>query len=123
MKRMIEVRCFRSESSGRDGNGSRPDGSFQAFEVPVDGETSIQQVLMYISENLDPTLAFFKHAACRQGFCGRCVVRMNGKPCLACTTPVPVGDEPVTVEPVSRDRAIRDLLCQATGGMSGINLS
>lgn len=113
MKRTIRVRCYRGTGAGVPGGRAR-EGSFQEYEVPLDGETSVQEALVYISDNLDPTLAFFKHAACRQGLCGRCTVRVNGKPCLACTTPVPVEQEPVTLEPASANRLIRDLLC-ATG--------
>jgi succinate dehydrogenase/fumarate reductase-like Fe-S protein len=104
MTRTLKVSCYRAE-------GLTAQGRFQEYDVPVEGETSLQDILMYISENIDPTLAFFKHAACRQGLCGRCTVRLNGKTCLACTASVPADSELVTVEPVSRERVTRDLLC------------
>jgi succinate dehydrogenase/fumarate reductase-like Fe-S protein len=108
MIRTLKVRCYRTEGA----SGQR---RFQEYEVPVDGETSLQGILMYINENVDPTLAFFKHAACRQGLCGRCTVKLNGKACLACTAPVPADAELITVEPISEERVIRDILCDLGG--------
>lgn len=108
MRRTVKISCYRAE-------GPSAQGRFQEYEVPVEGETSLQDILMYISENIDPTLAFFKHAACRQGLCGRCTVRLNSKACLACTALVPADVGMVTVEPVSRERVVRDLLCREGG--------
>jgi succinate dehydrogenase/fumarate reductase-like Fe-S protein len=108
MRKTVKISCYRAEGPGTQGR-------FQEYDVPVDSETSLQDVLMYISENLDPTLAFFKHAACRQGICGQCTVKLNGKACLACVALVPVDSGTVTVEPVSRERVIRDLLCNLGG--------
>ena len=109
MARIIKVKCYRSAESGEGYDAA--DGFFQEYEVPVDAETSVQDLLMYISDNLDPTLAFFKHAACKQGLCGRCILRVNGKACLACTTPVPPHIDTLTIEPISNERIIRDLMC------------
>ena len=108
MGRTVKISCYRAEGPGTQSR-------FQEYDVPVDGETSLQDILMYISENIDPTLAFFKHAACRQGICGQCTVKLNGKACLACTALVPADSGTVTVEPVSREKAIRDLLCNLGG--------
>jgi succinate dehydrogenase/fumarate reductase-like Fe-S protein len=108
MEGTAKIRCYRTDGPGVPGR-------FQEYEVPVGGETSLQDLLMYISENIDPTLAFFKHAACRQGLCSECNVRMNGKACLACTALVSADSGVVTVEPVSQERVIRDLLCHLGG--------
>lgn len=103
MNRTIKVRCYRSEGPGDS-------GCFQEYEVPIEEETSVQEVLLYIGENLDPTLTFFKHAACKQGLCARCTIRFDGKVCLACTTPIPGLAESITLEPVFKDKVLRDLL-------------
>jgi len=108
MRRTVKMSCYRAEGSGAQGR-------FQEYDVPVDGETSLQDILMYISENIDPTLAFFKHAACKQGICGQCTVKVNGKACLACMALVSADAGTVTVEPVSREKVIRDLLCNLGG--------
>jgi succinate dehydrogenase/fumarate reductase-like Fe-S protein len=108
MSRTIRISCYRSDGPGAPGR-------FQDYEVPVERETSLQDLLMYIGEHLDPTLAFYKHAACKQGLCGECNVRLNGKAALACTAPVGPDAGAITVEPFKRERVIRDLLCHLTG--------
>ena len=104
MSRTVRISCYRCEGPGAAGR-------FQDYEVPVERETSLQDLLMYISEHLDPTLAFYKLAACKQGLCGECNVRLNGKAALACTVPVAADSAPLALEPYRRERLIRDLLC------------
>ena len=108
MSPTVRISCYRSEGPGEPGR-------FQVYEVPVARETSLQDLLVYINENLDPTLAFYKHAACRQGLCGECNVRVDGRAVLACTAPVRPEAGAITVEPFKRERVIRDLLCRLTG--------
>ena len=105
MSGIVKVACYRT-----DGPGGQ--SWYQEYPVPVARETSLYNILLYISENLDPTLAFFKHAACKQGLCARCTVKLNGKVCLACSEPVPAGPGTITVEPVNLDRVLRDLCCR-----------
>lgn len=82
----------------------------EVFQVPrEEGKTiSVMNVLEYIYQNLDGTLAFFHHAACRQAVCGKCTVKMNGRVVLACVEPV-VEDE-VELEPYKKD-VIKDFVC------------
>lgn len=108
MSKTIRMSCYRSDGPGAEGR-------FQVYEVPVERETSLQDLLMYISDHLDPTLAFYKHAACKQGLCGECNVRLNGRAALACTVAVSAESGPITVEPFRRETVIRDLLCRMTG--------
>ena len=89
---------------------SNPEIHYDVFEIPFspgEGRT-IMQALRYISEKLDPTLAFVCHAACSHGICGRCLVRMNGKPVLACVAHAE--EEEILLEPKDPRRA-KDLLC------------
>jgi len=101
----IRINCYRTDGPGAPGR-------FQEYEVPLDRETSLQDVLLRIHASLDPTLAFYKHAACTQGLCGECIVRLDGKAVLACTAPVRPGVELHQVEPLRREQVIRDLLCR-----------
>ena len=92
---------------------SAPDGSrVQSYAVPVpdDGGRSIMGALDWIRANLDPTLAYFSHAACRQAACGRCMVKANGKTVLACVTGITAG-EMLMLEPWN-EHVIRDLVCE-----------
>ena len=67
------VRVFR----GSDCANAR----YDTYEVPLpaDGSCSVMDVLDYIYEHLDGTLAYYRHSVCNQGICGRCGVRANGK--------------------------------------------
>ncbi|MBQ3062686.1 MAG: hypothetical protein IJD03_03410 [Clostridia bacterium] len=81
----------------------------QRYAVPVHEGMSVMDVLDYIYSELDPTLAYFSHEACRQTACGKCLVKVNGKNCLACGTPC--GESDLHLAPWS-DRVVRDLLCE-----------
>lgn len=97
-RRTVTVECFRFDP-GRD---KAP--YFQAYQVPLDGETRVIDCLEYIREHLDPTLAFFIN--CKRGTCARCSMRINGKTQLACMT---IAEGDIRVEPVKPDDVIRDL--------------
>ena len=99
-KNVIKVKCFRFNPELDE----KP--HYDTFNVPLNGTVSVQDCLVYIRENFDPSLAFFVN--CRLGFCRRCLVRVNGKSCLACTTEVK-GD--IMVEPLLKEKLIRDLWC------------
>lgn len=102
-KKIVKVKCFRFDSK----KDKAP--RYDTFEVPLEGSMSVQDCLLYIRENLDPSLAFFVN--CGLGFCRRCLVRVNGKSCFACTTEV---DGDITVEPLKKGKVIRDLWSKDT---------
>jgi succinate dehydrogenase/fumarate reductase-like Fe-S protein len=77
------------------------------YTVPLDPGMSVMNALDYIYHNLDPTIAYFDHAACTLGICARCTGRINGKAGLLCQTEL-TGD--ITIEPISPDRVIRDVV-------------
>jgi len=54
---------------------------YTKFTVPYKDSTVIN-VLTYIHENLDSTLAFRK--ACNKGICRCCIIQVNGKPVMPC---------------------------------------
>jgi succinate dehydrogenase/fumarate reductase-like Fe-S protein len=97
----ITVRLFRFDPY-MDGTPS-----YREYAVPLDPGMSIMNALDYIYHNLDPTIAYFDHAACALGICARCTGRINGKVGLLCQTEL-VGD--VTIEPMNSDRVVRDLV-------------
>lgn len=70
------------------------------FEVPVHPGDTVMDVLDYIYENLDHSLAYYRHSRCCQGVCGRCAVKLNGKTVLACKAEI----DPVLIS-VSLDPA------------------
>ena len=81
---------------------------FQVYDVPSAEGLSAMDVLDYIYENLDGSLAYYDHAGCSLGICGRCTGRINGKPGLLCQTPVGPGQ--LTLEPLNKNKIIKDLV-------------
>ncbi|MDR2210549.1 MAG: hypothetical protein LBO65_03660 [Spirochaetaceae bacterium] len=87
-------------------------GRVQSYDVPDnDGTITVMQALDYIHERLDHTLAYYRHSACCQGICGRCVVKVNGKSALACTEKVEPGVERLLLEPAGK-KIVRDLVTE-----------
>lgn len=88
---------------------------YEVFRVPfVDGFT-VSNVLQYINEEFDGGLAHY--LSCRRGICTQCMVRVNGKPVLACTEIVK-GD--LTIEPLRKDWVIKDLVVNRSKRSGGV---
>jgi len=100
-KKIIKVKVFRFNPSV----DKKP--HYEVYEVPVDGESSVLDVLDYIYDNIDHTLAYYSHTACKRGVCGRCTLMVNGKASLACQTAAS-GD--LTIEPPQKFKVVRDLV-------------
>ena len=79
----------------------------ETVEVPYVPGMTIQTLLRYIYENLDPTFAF-RDFRCGRGICNTCRVKVNGKVIRSCETPVHKEQE-ILLEP-SNDRIIKDLV-------------
>lgn len=76
------------------------------YRVAVEPGESVQGILQYIYDNLDPSIGFA--FSCRIGLCASCLVRVNGKVVRACTTLVE-GDY-LLIEPYKNEAVIRDLV-------------
>ncbi|RJP22222.1 MAG: hypothetical protein C4520_08465 [Candidatus Abyssobacteria bacterium SURF_5] len=98
MEKTINVRCFRYDPAADQGP------HYQTYSIPLNGPMSVHDCLVYIRENLDPSLAYFIN--CKLGFCLRCRLRVNGKACFGCMTEA---NADITVEPPDTRRVIRDL--------------
>lgn len=85
-----------------------PEGRFDTFEVPVMAHWTAMDVLDYISENQDSTIAYFRHGACDHGICGRCALKINGAVKLACAEEI-AEEKELILQPV-RDQVLRDLV-------------
>lgn len=98
----IKVVCYRYNKN------KDPQEYYQVYEVPYHENMSLLEILTYISENIDPTLAYPKHAICYQGICGECTIKMNDKPVLPCL------ESPkssiIIIEPLKKEEVIRDLV-------------
>lgn len=91
--------------------GPQAESYLQQYELslPLDEPVSVMNALEWIYRNLDPTLAFFDHAACRQAACGKCMVKVNGQVRLACKEHAA---DQMLLEPYSQ-AVVRDLLCKS----------
>lgn len=91
----------------RDHRGSY----WQIYEAPRLGKGfTVLDLLIYIKERIDPSLGV--PYSCRMGLCGACSMKINGRPRLACQTPIDealVNGE-MTIEPIDERRVIKDLI-------------
>ena len=99
--RNITAKVYRHDPS----SDQKPD--YSEYSIPLEKGMSAMDVLDYIYQNLDGSIAYYDHAGCSLGICGRCTARINGKAGLLCQTQI-TGD--VVLEPVSASRVIRDLV-------------
>jgi succinate dehydrogenase/fumarate reductase iron-sulfur protein len=97
----IRVRVFRYDPS-RD---KAP--RYEVYSVPRQEGMVVGDLLEYIYEHLDGSLAF--RYECRTRQCGSCIVEVNGKPALACMAPVGDAKE-LTLEPLGFLPIVRDLV-------------
>ncbi|MEM2339401.1 MAG: succinate dehydrogenase/fumarate reductase iron-sulfur subunit [Nitrososphaerales archaeon] len=103
MIEMVKLRIFRYD----------PSKGFQYYadyDVPMYYENmTILDALLYIKEELDPSLNF--RYACKAGLCGSCGMRVNGREVLACQTRIKWFEKSkVIIEPLSNYPVIRDLV-------------
>ncbi|MEL6961932.1 MAG: 2Fe-2S iron-sulfur cluster-binding protein [Pseudomonadota bacterium] len=97
--RTISVAVWRGEASGE----------FQRFDVPRQASQTVLDVVVWIQQNADPTLAF--RYACRVGMCGSCAMMVNGTPRWTCRTHVQkvISGHKLEIAPLRNLPIIRDL--------------
>lgn len=82
-------------------------------DIPYKGR-SVLDVLNYIYEELDPTLAF--RGPCAANCCKGCVMMINGKPGLACEKRA-VAE--MNLEPLRKFKLVKDLVVDFSSVKSG----
>jgi len=103
-KARMKVSVWRGDGSG---------GSFETFRVPTQASQTILDVVVWIQQNEDPSLAY--RYACRVGMCGSCAMTVNGKPRWTCRTHVQVvDDDRLEIAPLRNLPVIRDLAVDMT---------
>lgn len=98
----MQVKIYRFDPS------TDAESHFDSFDVPVKPHWTVMDVLDYISENLDSTIAYFKHGACDHGICGRCSLCVNGKVQLACSSEISE-EKSLEIAPINK-KILRDLV-------------
>lgn len=105
MELVITLKVFRFDPE-RD---TRP--KFVEYRVPVDEYTRVLDTLLWVKENIDPTLNL--RYSCRMAMCGSCGMVINNKPRLACKTMVKdLKTDIVEVKPLSKFKVVRDLVVE-----------
>jgi len=92
------------------GTGEQGAGKYQTFDVPVQESQTVLDLVAWIQQNADPTLAY--RYACRVGMCGSCAMTVNGVPRWTCRTHIDrvAQDGAVTIGPLRNLPVIRDLV-------------
>ena len=96
---MVTISVERYDPECRDGP------VLKAYQVPTEEGATVMGALLYIYENYDSSLAF--RYGCRNESCGLCAMDIDGKPGLACTTPLKEG---MVVRPLQKLPVARDLV-------------
>ena len=82
----------------------------QTYEISEKIEhMTVMDLLDYISEHVDSSLAYYKHSVCNHGICGRCALSVNGKTRLACVERLE-GCSEILLAPTPGHTVIRDLV-------------
>lgn len=92
----LRVRIARSDPRAR-----------REFQIRRDGVRVVLDALSAV-ERQDPSLTY--RYSCRSGFCGTCTVVVDGRPALACQTPVDPGATTLTVAPLGGFPVLDDLV-------------
>ena len=81
----------------------------QTFEYqPLSKEENVVILLEELNKKLDDKIAYKK--SCLQKKCGACAMLINGKPALACHTPLKDLGEKVHLEPLKKFPVVEDLV-------------
>lgn len=99
----IRVKVFRFDPSQDKGS------YYKIYDVPFEKGMSAMDALDYIYQHQDSSIAYYDHAACSLGICGKCTGKINGRPGLLCQTPLE-GD--VTLDPLSEGKVLKDLVVE-----------
>lgn len=89
--------------------GNSDGGQYQQFDVPVQENQTILDVVSWIQKNSDPMLSY--RFACRVGMCGSCAMMVNGAPRWTCRTHVKkvLKGNKLIVAPLANLPVIKDL--------------
>ncbi len=95
----------------RSGDGKE---GFQTFDAPRREHQTVLDVVTWIQQHADPSLAY--RFACRVGMCGSCAMMVNGQPRWTCRTHVSrvLKDGRLEIAPLRNLPVIRDLATDMT---------
>ena len=87
---------------------------YEEFTVPAQDSQTVLDVVVWIQQNADPSLAY--RYACRVGMCGSCAMMVNGEPRWTCRTHVNrvLKNQSLQIAPLRNLPVIRDLATDMT---------
>jgi len=96
----LSVSVWRGDGAG---------GKFEIFQVPSQESQTILDVVVWIQQKIDASLAY--RYACRVGMCGSCAMMVNGQPRWTCRTHVQkvARDNRLEIAPLRNLPVIKDL--------------
>ncbi len=96
----LDVKVWRGDSAG---------GEFHRYDVPVQDNQTVLDVVTWIQQKIDSTLSY--RFACRVGMCGSCAMTVNGEPRWTCRTHVNrvTKDSSLEISPLRNLPVIKDL--------------
>lgn len=101
-KRKITVKVARSNPT------PGPDPRYDSYQVEIDPGTSVTDLLKLINKEHGGGLAY--RVACRQGVCGTCTMKVNGRPGLGCC--IEASDD-MLLEPAFPWNVVKDLVSES----------
>jgi len=81
---------------------------WQNYDLEVDDESTILDVLNEIHWKMDGTLAYRR--SCRSSICGSCAMNVNGRNVLACETPMHRFGRKLKIKPLPGFAILKDLV-------------
>lgn len=90
--------------------------TLKKYIVPYIDQGTVLEALQYIYEEIDSTLLF--DYGCRAGTCGKCIIKIDGNPGLACETPLKAK---MVLEPLDNLPVIRDLMVDRSRLTASVN--
>lgn len=91
--------------------GGRPRYDTYRLDKPSIGGTMVLDALLYIKNNVDPSITFRR--SCREGICGSCAMNVNGENMLVCIKSiddVPDSKKGLRISPLPHMKVIKDLV-------------
>ena len=104
-KQVINVQVYRSPSPDKEDNLRQ--GSYKNYKIAYVDRMTVMSVCDYIQKNIDRSLAYYK--SCRIGKCTGCLLEVDGKNMLACST---LAEDGMKIAPAKGKNIIRDLLVE-----------
>lgn len=98
-KKVMTLRVRRGSPGGAE--------RYDEFEVPYEPGASVLDALIWIRQDVDPTLAI-RYSCINANACKECMVLVDGKVDYACTARLSSGT--MTIDPLANKRLIRDLV-------------